>query len=43
MILAAEEAGVSAEEILKIVRKMHRMHDEVSVEEAAKFYRECDY
>ncbi|MCY9755369.1 hypothetical protein M5X00_14065 [Paenibacillus alvei] len=43
MIMAAEGAGVSAEEILKIVKKMHRMHDEVSVEEAARFYRDCEY
>lgn len=43
MILAAEKAGVKAEQIQEIVRKMHRVHDEISVEEAAKFYRESDY
>ncbi|MCY7487262.1 hypothetical protein [Paenibacillus alvei] len=43
MIMAAEEAGISSDEILNIVRKMHRMHDEVTVDEAARFYRGSDY
>ncbi|MCY9705787.1 hypothetical protein M5X00_00115 [Paenibacillus alvei] len=29
--------------IAPTAEKIHRMHDEVTVEEAAKFYRECEY
>ncbi|WP_197256134.1 hypothetical protein [Paenibacillus dendritiformis] len=42
-IMAAEMAGMSKEDILKLTKKMHRVHDEVSVEEAAKHYRESEY
>ena len=43
LILAAEKAGLNEEEIKKIVKKMHRTHDEVSIEKAAEYYRESDY
>ncbi|MFW5437133.1 hypothetical protein [Paenibacillus apiarius] len=42
-ILAAERAGLTEEQIRQLAKKMHRVHDEVSVEEAAKHYRESDY
>ena len=43
LILAAEKAGLNEDEIKKIVKKMHRAHDEVSVEKAAEYYRKSDY
>lgn len=43
MILAAKKAGLNDEQLQQIVRKMHTVHDEVTVEEAAKFYRDSDY
>ncbi|EJW15627.1 hypothetical protein M5X00_28145 [Paenibacillus alvei] len=43
MILAAQKAGLEEDQIREITRKMHRVHDEVSVEEAAQYYRESDY
>lgn len=43
MILAAQKARIEEDQIREITRKMHRVHDEVSIEEAAKFYRECEY
>lgn len=42
-IMAAEDAGLNEEQIRKLIRKMHHVNDEVSVEEAAKYYRESDY
>lgn len=42
-IKAAEAAGVEPAIIREIVRKMHRMQDDVSVAEAARIYRESDY
>lgn len=42
-ILAAKKAGMTPEQIQKMCRKMHLVHDEVSVDEAAKYYRESEY
>lgn len=42
-ILAAQKAGVDPETIREIIKKMHRVQDDVSVAEAARIYRESDY
>ena len=43
LIMAAEEAGLNEEQIRLMIKKMHCIHDEVSVQEAAKHYRESEY
>jgi uncharacterized radical SAM superfamily Fe-S cluster-containing enzyme len=42
-ILAAEKADITQEQIREMCRKMHCVHDEVTIEEAARYYRESDY
>ncbi|GAC43002.1 hypothetical protein [Paenibacillus popilliae] len=43
VILAAEQAGFNWEQIKALTKIMYRIHDEVSVVEAAEHYRKSEY